>query len=840
MDFVVDYQTYAMADSATAELPEPEPRLNLTSESQLESMKKVDLDFKLPNLKKNLNNSSDTPINNDSASSKDLYKRMTHYAMSSIDKIQASNPNKALQQSTLNNKLPRQESHNFTNYESKNLDLSKLVSSSNDPTINTTNLVLSNKLSKILNNYTLVNYQATIQLRKSLKILEDNKERLLLDEQKLMNPEYLGTLARRTLRTDLESQLLKEHITVLEEFKPIIRRIKRLSSSVENIQETSAHLISDENGKIPTDNVTLHEIDQYRLKAEGLKLKKKILLSVRDKYTLSQVEDDLITNGTIDETFFSVINKVINIKDGSSFLLTLPNLNAGNALIVGVNEILQKTNKKIFNCLIDFLYSFESTSNLLNDHGTSEQKNQVVFQKSLIFLSNDLELFNEFLKRVTTLRSKNILDEFLSQFDMNPANSKPIMLSAHDPIRYIGDVLASVHSIIANEADFVKSLFNFQDENLKDTPISIIRQNGTFLNGIDNKLLNDIIQSLSNSCRIRIEQIVRFEENPIINFEIVRLLKLYRVMFERKGIHDDSSIINNLKSLENISKNRIIGYYEDYIKHVTSVETAHSSDDLLPPEWLSEYMNKLVELFEIYEKTHAAEDDESEDDKLLAYKSLQTIVEQPIKEVLLKHLQKTFPLARKNENIRASLLTVEINCFDLIKSRIQPFTKGVFEQDENTEEIFNWISHKLDEFTKQMQTLQIKFLFENTGLDLYNNLVNMIFPVDSVKDELDYDMYLPLRDNSLMGLETIKKNVHDQLNEYLPQALTDVQSNLLSKLTSPTIADHICDECFKKLSLFYNVFRKVLVHLYPNEEDQIFEILNFSNDEFDTLVGINY
>ncbi|CAI6869844.1 ANM_collapsed_G0047460.mRNA.1.CDS.1 [Saccharomyces cerevisiae] len=48
-----------------------------------------------------------------------------------------------------------------------------------------------------------------------------------------MNPEYVGTLARRALRTDLESQLLKEHITVLEEFKPIIRRIKRLSSSVE-------------------------------------------------------------------------------------------------------------------------------------------------------------------------------------------------------------------------------------------------------------------------------------------------------------------------------------------------------------------------------------------------------------------------------------------------------------------------------------------------------------------------------------------------------------------------------------------------------------------------------
>lgn len=839
MDFVVDYQTYAMADTAAPELPEPEPRLNLTSDAQSQPTGKLDLQFKLPDLQRYSNNNATLPVDNDGAGSKDLHKKMTHYAMSSIDKIQLSNPSKQLGQNSQDEKLSQQESQNFTNYEPKNLDLSKLVSPSSGSNKNTTNLVLSNKLSKILNNYTLINYQATVQLRKSLKVLEENKERLSLDEQKLMNPEYVGTLARRALRTDLESQLLKEHITVLEEFKPIIRRIKRLSSSVEKIQRTSEKLLSNETNEVPTNNVVLQEIDQYRLKAEQLKLKKKILLSIRDRFTLNQVEDDVITNGTIDNIFFEVVKKVINIKDESSFLLTLPNLNAGNALIMGVNEILEKTNKKIFNYLIDFLYSFESSSNLLNDHGTTEQESLNIFRKSLVFLSSDLELFNELLKRVTTLRSKSILDEFLSQFDMNSTTSKPIILSAHDPIRYIGDVLASVHSIIANEADFVKSLFDFQDEDLKDTPISILQQDKTFLKGIDNKLLNDIIQSLSNSCRIHIEQIVRFEENPIINFEIVRLLKLYRVMFERKGIQDDSSIINNLKSLEDISKNRIIGYYEDYMKQTVMAETKNSSDDLLPPEWLSEYMNKLVELFEVYEKTHAAEDEESEDNKLLSSKNLQTIVEQPIKDVLLKQLQTSFPLAKKNEKEKASLLTIEINCFDLIKSRLQPF-EGLFAQDDDSRKITIWVCDKLKEYTKQMLTLQIKFLFENTGLDLYSNLVNMIFPVDSVKDELDYDMYLALRDNSLMELDMVRKNVHDKLNYYLSQALTDVQGNLLFKLTSPMIADEICDECFKKLSLFYNIFRKLLVHLYPNKKDQVFEILNFSTDEFDMLIGIDH
>ena len=163
MDFVVDYQTYAMADDATAELPEPEPRLNLTSDTQSQSLSKVDIQFKLPNLQNHSNNHTTLTIDSDGSGTTDLYKRMTHYAMSSIDKIQLPNPKGMLGQNSLSEKLSQQESHNFTNYESKNLDLSKLVSPPSDSSKNTTNLVLSNKLSKILNNYTLTNYQATVQ-----------------------------------------------------------------------------------------------------------------------------------------------------------------------------------------------------------------------------------------------------------------------------------------------------------------------------------------------------------------------------------------------------------------------------------------------------------------------------------------------------------------------------------------------------------------------------------------------------------------------------------------------------------------------------------------------------
>lgn len=182
---------------------------------------------------------------------------------------------------------------------------------------------------------------------------------------------------------------------------------------------------------------------------------------------------------------------------------------------------------------------------------------------------------------------------------------------------------------------------------------------------------------------------------------------------------------------------------------------------------------------------------------------------------------------------------MQINCFDLIKTRFQPFTTTVFAQDDQVSSIFQMIENRLNSLVSQLLELQQKLLFENTGMGLYYNLFNMIFPVTSVQDELDYDMYLSLCENPLMDLSTIEKNVHEKLNTYIPQALTDVQENMLFKLASPTIADYICETCFSTLSLFYVTFRKVLMHLYPEQKESVQRFLNFSEQEFNTLVGID-
>lgn len=848
MDFL-EYQDFAVADIVAPDLPmgdalpEPMQRLNLSTYIG-EDKKSIDNgDFKLPD---------SITSNKKLAGNINLYDKMSQYAALSIDILKnegsttgsAQVPNETVDDTILKSNISKTPDKNRIAH-----DLNNMISGSSLDlrNVDSKNHVLSKKLSKILNDYNASNYQNTIELKKNLRFLEENDNKISLDREKLISPEYIGTLSRKTLRSDIENEVLKEQITILEEFRPIIRRIKRFAGPLEKIRQESESVLTSEESPASESNTKhdlLKKLEDLRSEMELLRIKKQLLVAIKDKFTLNQIEDDTIMNGTINEEYFYVVNKVFNISQHATYLLALPEDRAGASLINKVNGYSGIVYKRLFNYLMDFLYNFESGENSAMDKQFYQNYNTQTFQKALIYLSNDLEYFKEFQSKVTSVRSRSFLEKFLAQFDLNKKNAddiKPIILSAHDPIRYISDVLASVHALIANEADFIKSLFKFQYEQFADTPKSIIQENSEdFLSGMDVKLLNEIVQTIANTCRIRIEQIIRFEDSDTVNFEIVQLLELYQLMFIRKGIVKGNSLITNLEVLSSISRDKITASFTKFLdENVKKIQYAENTD-LLPPDWLSDYLNKIVDFFELYErKSGSLSDDADNMDRILDASALNLLIAKPFLVTLIKQLNEAFPLARKNEQIKVSLLTVQINCFDLIKTRLQPFRTTIFKYVKSDTNILETISSKLNEFTNQMKEVQSKFLFENSGLGLYNNLFNMIFPIDSIQDELDYDMYLSLNENPLMELDTIERNVHEKLNEYLPHALTNIQENLLFKLASPSIADDICETSFAQLAKFYGIFQKLLIHLNPDQELRVLEILNFSPVEFNMLVGIS-
>ncbi|CUS24011.1 LAQU0S13e01288g1_1 [Lachancea quebecensis] len=812
MDFL-DYQTFALDESNAKDCDLPEPAIRLSIKPQ-QSSKDLDKDFSFARL-------ASSKLDAEGAES--LQDKMQKYASLSLSSLSPKN---------FSNQ-PSPESHISQGTTSGGKPLEQFIQNGEEA-IDNTDALLSKRLSRILDGHHRNTLQIDAQLRRSFKILEDNQDRLHFNSKTLVRPDFVGSLARNSLRSNLESELLKSHLLILDDIQPIVRRIKRLSEPVQNIHQMGDALLKQ--GEQAHDQTQTYMSKVYSLQdtLHKNRLQKQILIMLRDKLTLNQVEEDTLINSIVGLDFFEVMKKLMRLKETATYLLALPNPKAGIVLMEQTNSKIEKANKRIFNYLVDFLHELQSASKTFGERTfSSDDKPLITFQQGMLYLSNDLPIFNEFIKRVVKTRSQTVLDNFLSQFDINSAKaSKPIIISAHDPVRYLGDVLAHVHSLIVDEADFMDSMFKFQNWNIQDAPTSILQENGEFLNGLSISLLNETFGPVENSIRIRLEQIIRFEDNPIINFEIYELLSLYQMMFIKYGLRPDSNLISQLANLRNTSSSKILTGLTKILDDANI--TQNLEKELLPAEWLVKYLAKLCEFFSKFEKSGHLEDSENLVDSNFLNEALACLVTKRLSEY---HKSK-FPQARKDRKEKMHLLLSEINCIDLIKTRMLPYRETIFSEGDR-QLVYEKIDSHLKTSIKTLINVETKTLFEKLGLDLYSNLFNMIFPVESVQDEIDYDMYLPVLENPIMQREVIRANVHEKLNDYLPILSSDIQDNMLFHIVSPKIADQISSECLSSVSKFYTVFRQVLLRLYPQDHEDIDSILNFSEDELNTLIGLN-
>ena len=145
-------------------------------------------------------------------------------------------------------------------------------------------------------------------------------------------------------------------------------------------------------------------------------------------------------------------------------------------------------------------------------------------------------------------RSKVLVDEFNRQvqgdFEVNgqgrsssiSSDSRPIYMSAHDPVRFVGDLLAYVHSVSVNESETITSIFTMGDDNDKE------------FENIIQDVTDKILQSLSRPIKARVEQIVSTETKLSTLVQIFNLVELYNIMFT-KQLGKAGNIVETVKQL---------------------------------------------------------------------------------------------------------------------------------------------------------------------------------------------------------------------------------------------------------------------------------------------------
>ncbi|EGV64152.1 Golgi transport complex subunit 6 [Yamadazyma tenuis] len=637
---------------------------------------------------------------------------------------------------------------------------------------------LTTRLSKVLNN------NINDKLVKEIFNLE-------LNETELIDSSVMGSLSRKKLRSKIEVNLIKNQSVFLKEFSPMVKQFRSMDNKL-----TQLNKLSD------TNNERLHDIfqdlEQFNKEFKALNeqktlvsLKKNLLVNFKKKFILNEYEEFSISSNEVNEEFFKALVKLDAINEASSILLSIDNSNLGMNIMKKISNLIDRSNHTLSTFVkrsLIYPVWVNSDTKLKNFH------NSVKFLKT-----RSPHSFDQVLQDFATDRSKSLIEDF---------NRQTEILGAHDPVRYIGDLLAYVHSMVINEIELMNSIFKVNEREMKHESF-ITQDDIKMFTECITILLDKIFDRLSRSIKSRFEQLISLELKIKVVYSIFNLFDLYKLMFE-KNFTNSNSLTRTIRELISFTQLRLFDLTHNNLKSIKTSNSAQLdlNSDLQPPEWIIDFYSDVLP---IVEQSNTTFDSVFGLDEERQAMFLSSIVNEPI-DILNQHIKmKEFGSLEK--------IILRLNSIDLILSKILPinvFNDMVIELNDLIESLKEQaISQQLDSLLKMCKMYD------------FHNIINMILPFDD--SFFDVSIYEPISENNTFNAQSINL-INDSLSEYLPTAVIDIQNNLL-KLNNPLISNDIGENLSLSFVKFYLKFNLII-------EQYLDKKLIWSDTEAATLLGV--
>ena len=743
MDFVT-FETFSDHD----DLPSPQPSLSLPLKSNIEN-----LSAKFHNLKdftSLLKHNHTQELENVSLGS----KLADQYARASLEMVE-----------TLNKDDPNTTLEGF---------------SSGDTMFNALSLRLSRALNSSIGD---------TRLRELITALEPK----ILDDVQLIDPGIDGSIARKNLRGDIEADIIKLSTSQLADYTKTVTNLKFLGDSLQSLND----LVEDTNSLLAKSSLNAThlrgEVSQIVDDKVKVDMKKSLLVTFREKFTLNEYEEFLLNSNEINLDFFKALERAEAINEACPVLLALDNPELGKMVMNKVSTLVNKARHTI----ITFC-----NKALSNTHMLYNQERLSVLDLCLQQFKKRPDQLAVILDAFVEARSSALLNDFDSQmggqvdkrYELAREEYRPVYYSSHDPLRFITDMLAYVHSSAANESETISGLF---------------KSDNTSSSTCD-EIVNRVMTSLSSPVRTKIEQIITVEVNLKKLYQIFNILELYLVMF-KKDIHTlgiSSSIEGCMESLR--QKFKILLTSRLSAVQESNLAKLDLSSDLQPPEWIIGYFSDLLPILDSMQTPtiFGARQDEHE-------QFLELIAERPTK-IFLNHLELVSNKFNKKEK-----LIFQLNFMDLINSKIMPLS---ILNDKMLD-----INHTINDLSAKIVEFQFQALLADCGLIDHYNIMNMIYPTE---DEIsEASLYLTVSESKSFTTELLIL-ADDKIKTTIPTSLLDMQLNLM-RINNPVIVDDIISTCFSRFLTFYNLLTEVVSNFI------CFTSFNWSANELATLLGID-
>ncbi|KAK7745963.1 Golgi transport complex subunit 6 [Cytospora paraplurivora] len=429
----------------------------------------------------------------------------------------------------------------------------------------------------------------------------------LLDDRGIKN----SAAIRRQVRLQIQKEVIDSNGDIIGEFGRVADQLRRIGATITKLNKSydsmKAHISAAHESTAPV----IRDASSLMSQRHQVETKQHLLGAFNRHFLLSEDELAALTSTAepVDDHFFTVLSKAKQISNDCELLLGFENQALGL-------EVMEQTSKNLnlaFQKLYRWIQREFKTLNLENPQMGSPMR------RALRVLAERPSLFQNCLDLFAETREQVLSDSFYtaltgsSPSGVEDRSLKPIELAAHDPLRYVGDMLAWVHSAAVSERESLEILFVAEgDEIAKGIKAGRENELWRLVNEDENgdtpafdpvQALNELVdRDMSGAARVlrqRVEQVIQTNEEIILAYKLANLLNFYRVTFS-KLLSTESVLVDCLRGLEEEALRQFRALMRDYVGNIQG-EYQQPPASLKPPGVLHEALEQLSAVMKTYD-----------------------------------------------------------------------------------------------------------------------------------------------------------------------------------------------------------------------------------------------
>jgi len=615
-------------------------------------------------------------------------------------------------------------------------------------------------------------------LSTSFSDLEIRDSLQVLDEREFRNTAE----SRRGLWLDVQEEVIRRNGEIHHDFKGVADDLRRVQGILSRLTAISTEMKAHIEEANKTTKPAMDEAATLFAQRKDVETKQVILQGFQKHFILSDEEHTALTSSSepINDLFFSALSKLKVIHSDSQTLLSSANDRLGLSILDSSSKTLNSAFQKLF----------KWTQREFRTLDLENPRLGRAMRRALRVLAERPALFTGSLDNFAATREEILSNSFhtalTGQGDM--VVGRAIDFQAHDPLRYISDMLAWVHSGTIGEREALEGLFIGEGDELAqsikkgrdDDPWSR-REDGEVAEPFDGrKALNDLVcrdlAGVAKQLRQRAEQVIQSQEDAVIAYRIANLVVFYKSTF-RKLLGDEADIMATLDSLEETAQRQFRVLMNDQVASM-KMELTQGPASPSPPDFFTEALETLTDIIKNYETSLASANPDT------------TAIDDVLLVALDPFLEGALSLSNRLPPPQNDIFAG--NCYLKTISILKPYP---FASSR-----INSLTSELKSRTESLISYQHDFFRSASGLGPLIEALSMISTTDVPAIRM-----VPLLQNT-----KALQNMSARLDDFLPSALMDamdeikgLQSASLVREITEEAAELFCDE-------FEMVERKIL------------------------------